>query len=74
MFYKILGGLLIAFGVLDLFMANTLKIDIWAEWLGIDLYSISELLYTYLAWAIVVVGACLWTLSEPDEGTPEIRK
>ena len=68
---KILGALLIAFGGLDLVMANFMQVDIWMEWFGIDLFAISELLWQYISWAFMLVGFGLWSLGGRGEEEPE---
>lgn len=61
MAFKVIGGLLIAWGVLDFGLSWT-GTDIWFEWLGIDLWSINELLGKYIAWAEVGIGYFIFSL------------
>lgn len=66
MIFKILGGLIFAWGALDLGMSYA-GTDVWSQWLGIDLFSISEILWKYIAWIFMAVGGFIWTLGSRDE-------
>lgn len=61
MIFKIIGGLLVGWGVLDIAMSWS-GTDIWMQWLGIDLWSISTLLGKYIAWAEILLGSVIWGL------------
>ena len=66
MILKILGGLLVGWGVLDFGMSWS-GTDIWDKWLGIDLWAINELLGKYVAWAEIFFGGLLWSMGGNDE-------
>jgi len=61
MIFKIIGGLLVAWGVLDIAMSWG-GTDIWFEWLGIDLWSINVLLGKYIAWAEIGIGYFIFSM------------
>lgn len=71
MLLKVLGALLIAWGVVDFCMGNFMNVDVWREWLGIDLYGMSPLVWQYIAWVSIFAGAFLWFLGSPDEDEPD---
>ena len=68
MIFKIIGGLLVAWGVLDIAMSWG-GTDIWFEWLGIDLWSINQLLGKYIAWVEILAGSLIWGLG--NKAVPE---
>lgn len=49
---KIIGGLFIAFGIVD-FVADKTGHDMWAEWLGIQL---PDILYRFSAFIAIGIG------------------
>ncbi|MDJ0612261.1 MAG: hypothetical protein QNJ29_01190 [Rhizobiaceae bacterium] len=66
MIFKIIGGLLVVWGVLDLGL-SWMGTDVWMDWLGVDLWSISELLWTYIAWAEILIGSVIWSMGGSED-------
>ena len=58
MIFKILGGLLIAFGAIDLIGSFT-GLDVWTEWVGIEL---PELLWRFSAYIELIAGFALFNV------------
>jgi hypothetical protein len=52
MAFKIVGGLFIAFGVVDL-LGSFLGWDVWGGWFGLEL---PELLWRFSAWIEIGIG------------------
>ncbi len=70
MIFKIIGGLLAAWGVMDIGFSYS-GTDIWLDWLGIDLWSINQFLGKYIGWIEIVLGSVIWNLSGRRNGSAE---
>ena len=69
MIFKILGALLVIWGLADLGLSYA-GTDLWMDALGIQLEGV---VYQYSAWAAMVIGAVVWSLgsSAADEEEDE---
>jgi hypothetical protein len=63
MIFKIIGGLLIAWAVLD-FGLSYMGTDVWLDWLGVQL---PEAIYRFSAMIEGVIGLLLWNLGSRGE-------
>ena len=59
---KIIGGVFIAFGLLDLIGSFT-GLDVWGQWVGINL---PEIIWKFTAYIEMGVGYFLLTLGSDD--------
>lgn len=66
MVWKLFGAVLIIWGVTDIAMSTVMRTDIWVEWLGIDLFAISELLWKYAGYLAIILGGVLWYIGDDD--------
>ncbi len=66
MILKIIGGLLIAWAVVDFGMSYA-GTDVWGQWLGIQL---PDILYKYSAYIVGVIGAVVWSLGGKGNPAP----
>lgn len=66
---KIFGGLLIAFGLVDMIGSFT-GLDVWGEWIGLDL---PEFIWSFTAYIEIGIGYFLIKLgsSDTEEDTEE---
>ena len=55
---KIIGGLLIAFGLLDMIGSFT-GLDVWGEWIGVNL---PEAIWSFTAYIEIGIGYLLFNL------------
>ena len=62
---KIIGGLIVAWGVLDFFMANFMNIDLYAE-MGIEvpdsIYFFTPVIAGFIGWVVYSLGGYFWGL------------
>lgn len=59
---KIIGGLFIAFGLVDLVGSYT-GLDVWGEWIGLDL---PEAIWSFTAYIAMGIGYLLLKLGSND--------
>ena len=67
---KIIGGLLVVFGLVDL-LGSFGSLDVWADWLGVELTGV---FYSWSAYLEIAVGAFLFNKGRSgskDEGSLE---
>lgn len=68
MVFKIIGGLLVAWGVADV-GGSWMGIDVWADWLGVQLEGV---FYQFSGWAALIIGFFVFNFgSSDDEDTAE---
>ena len=60
--FKILGGLLIAFGLVDMIGSWT-GLDVWTEWIGVYL---PEFIWSFTAYIEIGIGYILLKLGSSD--------
>jgi len=66
-FFKIIGGILVAWGILDLIMYYVAQIDIYWSWFGIDLYAINDFLGTFIPMIFIVVGGIIFGMGNKED-------
>ena len=59
---KIIGGLFIAFGLVDMIGSFT-ELDVWGEWIGLDL---PEAIWSFTAYIEMGIGYFLLNLGSND--------
>jgi hypothetical protein len=59
---KIIGGLFIAFGLVDMIGSFT-ELDVWGEWIGLDL---PEAIWSFTAYIEMGIGYFLLKLGSND--------
>ncbi len=62
---KIIGGLFIAFGVLDMIGSYT-GLDVWGEWIGVQL---PEIIWTFTAYIELGIGYLFINLGSRNAGS-----
>ena len=60
--FKIIGGLLVAFGLVDMIGSFT-GLDVWVEWIGVEL---PELIWSFTAYIEIGIGYFLLKLGSND--------
>jgi len=60
--FKIIGGLFIAFGLGDMVGSFT-GLDVWGEWIGLDL---PEVIWSYTAYIEMGIGYFIFKLGSKD--------
>jgi len=66
-YFRIIGGALVAWGILDLIMYYGAKIDIYWSWFGIDLFAINGFLGTFIPMIFIVVGGIIFGMGNKEE-------
>ena len=66
-YFRIIGGALVAWGILDLIMYYGVKIDIYWSWFGIDLFAINGFLGTFIPMIFIVVGGIIFGMGNKEE-------
>ena len=61
---KIIGGLLIAFGLVDV-VGSFAGLDVWGEWIGVNL---PEAIWSFTAYIEMGLGYFLFRLGSKDAG------
>ncbi len=64
---KIIGGLLIAFGLVDMIGSFT-GLDVWGEWVRVDL---PEAIWRFTAYIELGIGFYLFNLGSNDAENPD---
>lgn len=59
---KLIGGLIIAFGLLDLIGSFT-GLDVWGEWIGVTL---PEVIWKYTSFIEIGIGYALFNLGSSE--------
>ena len=62
MAFKIIGGVFIAFGAVDL-LGSFLGWDVWGQWIGVQL---PEALWRFTAWIEMGIGVLIMRLGQGD--------
>ena len=60
--FKIIGGLLVAFGLVDMIGSFT-GLDVWGEWIGVEL---PEVIWSFTAYIEMGIGYLLLKLGSND--------
>ena len=60
--FKIIGGLLVAFGLVDMIGSFT-GLDVWGEWIGVEL---PEVIWSFTAYIEMGIGYSLLKLGSND--------
>jgi len=63
MAFKVIGGLLIAFGLLDMIGSWT-GLDVWGQWIGVAL---PEIIWQFSAYIEIGIGYFLFNMGTDDE-------
>ena len=65
---KIIGALLVIFGIIDLAGSWIGDLDVWYDWFGIKL---PEFIWMFSAWIEIGLGSFLFKLGGGDDGGEE---
>jgi len=65
---KIVGGILIAFGLVDMIGSFT-GLDVWSEWIGVNL---PDVIWSWSAYIEIVLGYFLIKLDSADESADDL--